>query len=85
MDNQISDAQREHEREVHSDSVVVQNIDSGGGNAGVLAAVALVAIILLGIWWFGFGPGTGSGTTTTPENAPPAASTAPLPSVPPAQ
>jgi hypothetical protein len=40
--------------------------------------VALVAIILVGIWWFGFGPGTGSGGTTAPEEAPPPASTAPI-------
>ena len=46
---------------------------------GLMATI--VALILVGIWWFGFGPGTTDGGTTAPEEAPPA-TTAPIESVP---
>jgi hypothetical protein len=88
MDNQIKDAQDQHERDMHASDeqppVVVQNTQEGGGGGGVgvVAVVALVALVLVGIWWFGFGPGTGGGGTTPTNEAPPAASSAPIQSAP---
>jgi hypothetical protein len=91
MANQTPDTQDEREVTPPPSStgapppVVVQNTQDGGGSSGgmgVVAIVALVAIVLVGIWWFGFGPGTGGGTTDTPDTAPP--SSAPVQSVPPA-
>jgi hypothetical protein len=94
MDNNLRDAEQEHEKEVPPQQsvqtsgeppVVVQTSQDnsgGGGGMGVLAAVALVAIILVGIWWFGFGPGTGGGGGGTDTPTVPAESAAPVQSAP---
>ena len=47
------------------DTVVV---DRGGSGAGIIVAVILVALLLVGAWYFFLGPGAGSTNNSGPND-----------------
>ena len=51
----------------HHDSDVVV-VDRGGGGAGLILGVIVIALLLVGIWYFAFGPGQGAFSGTDQPN-----------------
>ena len=54
--------------EHHDRDVVV--VDRQGGGAGLILGVIVIALLLVGIWYFAFGPGQGTfgGSTDQPND-----------------
>jgi hypothetical protein len=53
----------------HNDRDVVV-VDRGSGGAGTIIGVIVIALLLIGIWYFAFGPGQGTfgGATDQPND-----------------
>ena len=54
----------------HHDRDVVVVDRQGGGGAGLILGVIVIALLLVGIWYFAFGPGQGTfgGSTDQPND-----------------